>query len=113
MGENCLGSPRRRRDGVRHRPAAPARGVRSRARDPENRPGRPQGGYAVAEVKPGKFKVSVTEVGSLEAAQRMDVMCQIEGRTTIISILPEGTRVKKGDLVCELDSASLRDQLVN
>src|SRR5262249_48031591 len=33
--------------------------------------------------------------------------------TTIIFIVPEGTRVKKGDRVCELDSASLRDQLVN
>ena len=33
--------------------------------------------------------------------------------TTIILILPEGTRVKKGELVCELDSAALHDQLVN
>ena len=33
--------------------------------------------------------------------------------TTIISILPEGSKVKKGDLVCELDSALLRDQLLN
>ena len=33
--------------------------------------------------------------------------------TTIISLVPEGTRVKKGDLVGELDSASLRDQLIN
>ena len=28
-------------------------------------------------------------------------------------IMPEGTRVKKGELVCELDSAALRDQLDN
>ena len=28
-------------------------------------------------------------------------------------ILPEGTRVKKGELVCELDSAALSDQLTN
>ncbi|MDG3003482.1 efflux RND transporter periplasmic adaptor subunit [Paludisphaera mucosa] len=33
------------------------------------------------------------------------------GSTRIISILPEGTPVKKGDLVCELDSASFRDEL--
>ena len=37
----------------------------------------------------------------------------VEGSTTIISILPEGSKVKKGDLVCELDSALLRDQLIN
>jgi HlyD family secretion protein len=31
------------------------------------------------------------------------------GATRIISILPEGTPVKAGDVVCELDSASFRD----
>ena len=40
-------------------------------------------------------------------------MCLVEGQTLIISILPEGTKVKKGDLVCELDSAVLKDQLTN
>ena len=67
----------------------------------------------VAEVKSGRFKVSVVEMGSLEAARRTDLICLIEGGTTIMSILPEGTKVKKGDLVCELDSASLKDQLTN
>ena len=33
------------------------------------------------------------------------------GSTRIISILPEGTRVKPGDVVCELDSAAFRDEL--
>lgn len=33
------------------------------------------------------------------------------GSTRIISILPEGTKVKKGQIVCELDSASFRDEL--
>ncbi|AMV39008.1 efflux RND transporter periplasmic adaptor subunit [Planctomyces sp. SH-PL62] len=33
------------------------------------------------------------------------------GSTRIISILPEGTAVKKGDVVCELDSAAFRDEL--
>jgi HlyD family secretion protein len=33
------------------------------------------------------------------------------GATRIISILPQGTKVKAGDLVCELDSATFRDEL--
>lgn len=33
------------------------------------------------------------------------------GSTRILSILPEGTRVQAGDVVCELDSATFRDQL--
>ena len=39
--------------------------------------------------------------------------CLVQGQTTIISIVPEGSLVKKGDLVCELDSAALKDQLIN
>jgi RND family efflux transporter MFP subunit len=37
----------------------------------------------------------------------------LEEPATIIFIKPEGSHVKKGDLVCELDSASLKDRLVN
>jgi RNA polymerase sigma factor (sigma-70 family) len=35
------------------------------------------------------------------------------GPTTIISIVPNGANVKKGEVVCELDSARFRDLLVN
>ena len=61
----------------------------------------------VSEVRPGKFKVSVIENGSLEASRRREGCARSKASTTIISILPEGTKVKKGDLVCELDSAAL------
>jgi RND family efflux transporter MFP subunit len=71
------------------------------------------GEVAVATAKGGKFEVLVTERGQLETMRRDDILCTVEGRNTIISLLPEGSRVKKGDLVGELDSASLRDQLVN
>ena len=66
-----------------------------------------------AEVKPGKLAVIVKEKGNLESAANKDTLCEVEGGTTIIKILAEGTRVKEGDVVCELDSASLRDLLVN
>ena len=38
---------------------------------------------------------------------------EVEGQTTIISIKAEGTPIKKGELVAELDSATLRDNLTN
>jgi HlyD family secretion protein len=41
------------------------------------------------------------------------VYSYIEGQATIINLVPDGSTVKRGDLVCELDSASLRDQLIN
>ena len=37
----------------------------------------------------------------------------VEGQTTILSLVPEGSRVAKGDVVGELDSAPLRDRLAN
>lgn len=73
----------------------------------------PAGEMPVQEVKPGKLKVVVEARGLLEAGQSSGLSCRVEGQTTIISLVPEGRVVKKGDLVCELDSAGLRDQLVN
>lgn len=35
---------------------------------------------------------------------------KVEGQTTIIMIVPEGTHVKEGELVCELDSSALSDK---
>jgi HlyD family secretion protein len=67
----------------------------------------------VTTVKPGKLSVTVIERGSLESSENKDAYCLVEGQTTIIMIKPEGTPVKKGDIVCTLDSASLKDLLVN
>lgn len=35
---------------------------------------------------------------------------KVEGATTIISLVPEGSHVKEGDLVCELDASTLNDK---
>ena len=68
---------------------------------------------SVHEVRPGELRVSADERGSLEAARTSDVYCLVEGQTTILSIKSEGTIVARGELVCQLDGASLRDLLVN
>lgn len=65
------------------------------------------------KVNKGALAITVKERGNLESSKNEDVMSEVEGSTTIIKILPEGTRVRKGELVCELDSASLKDQLTN
>ena len=64
-------------------------------------------------VTPGTLELSTVERGFVESSKNQDEYCKIEGGTTIISILPEGTRVKKGEIVCQLDSAALKDQLFN
>ncbi len=65
------------------------------------------------EVRRANLPVTVTERGQLESSYNQDVLCQVEGQTTIISILPEGSPVTKGQLVCELDSSVLSDNLTN
>jgi RND family efflux transporter MFP subunit len=69
-------------------------------------------GTAVA-VQPGKFRVTVAARGLVEATENQDVFSKVEGRTTLISILPEGSYVKKGQLVAELDSSGFQDRLRN
>jgi multidrug efflux pump subunit AcrA (membrane-fusion protein) len=41
----------------------------------------------------------------------IDVINEVEGRTAIVGIVPEGQSVAKGQLICELDSTDLRDRL--
>ena len=67
----------------------------------------------VHSAMPGKLSFILIEKGSLESSENKDAYCRVEGQTTIIMIKPEGTPVKEGELICQLDSASLNDQLIN
>lgn len=75
--------------------------------------GSDQGQMLYTKVVRGKLPVTVTERGTVESSNNKDVTNEVEGMTTIIKILPEGTPVEKDQIVCELDSANLRDQLTN
>lgn len=61
----------------------------------------------------GPLTISVTESGSIQSLEQVIITNQVEGRTEIIFIVDEGTVVKKGDLLVELDSSSLEDQKIN
>ncbi len=63
-------------------------------------------------VKKGPLTISVLVRGNLSAKDAASVKCEIEGQTTIISLIKEGTQVKPGDLLCELDSSSLIEKKV-
>lgn len=68
---------------------------------------------ATFKVTPGPLTISVTESGTIQPRERLIIKNELEGRTTIIYIVPEGTQVKKGDLVVELDASTLQDNLIN
>lgn len=67
---------------------------------------------AFYETKRGDFLISVVEGGNLEAVNEVSLRSEVEGVARIIFIVPEGSYVKKGDLLVELDSSSTQD-LVN
>src|SRR4030042_4058983 len=60
-------------------------------------------------VKRGPLRISVTESGTIQAREQIILKCEGEGRTTLLTLVEEGTRVKKGDLLVELDASALID----
>lgn len=66
---------------------------------------------AYHRVQRGEFLVSIVEGGSLEAVNEEIVYNELQGTARIINIIPEGTYVKQGDLLVELDAGEAEDQL--
>ncbi len=65
-----------------------------------------------ATVKRGTVDITVVERGHLSAKNATSVKSEIEGRTTILSLVEEGSFVQEGDIICELDTSALRDRRV-
>ena len=66
---------------------------------------------ATAPVSQADFEVAVKSIGRLEAVKSLPVMCEVSGQ--VVRVIPNGTKVKKGDVILELDAKriarSLRD----
>lgn len=65
----------------------------------------------IVEVKQGPLRIAVREGGELESGRPTKIRSQVEGRNAIIELVPEGSMVTEGQLVCRLDSAGLEDRL--
>ena len=71
---------------------------------------------ATYSVERGDLTISVTESGSLKAMNAVDILSEVEGRTTIVSIVEEGEYITAEDvndkkLLIELDSSELTEKL--
>lgn len=71
--------------------------------------GKTDRGLVFGEVTRGPFAVTVAERGTLESLANVTLSSQVDSTTTIIYLVPEGTVVGPGELVCELDSSVLRE----
>jgi HlyD family secretion protein len=71
-------------------------------------------------LRRGTLPIAVTERGNLESQQTEQIICEVENfggdrsgmtGTQILFIVPNGSSVKKGDLLVELDAAPLKERL--
>ncbi|MGE0480779.1 MAG: efflux RND transporter periplasmic adaptor subunit [Phycisphaerae bacterium] len=65
----------------------------------------------VHEVQPVTLNIVLTENGELKPKKSVDVKCEVEGQSTLLFVVPESTRVAKGDLLVELASDQLVEKL--
>ena len=65
--------------------------------------------FSYYEVKRGDFLISIIEGGTVQAVNEEVIRNEVEGTARIIFIVPEGSYVKKGDLLVELDSSASQD----
>ncbi|MHC4073418.1 MAG: efflux RND transporter periplasmic adaptor subunit [Planctomycetota bacterium] len=86
--------------------------IRQRIGDSDNS----KEGTGLFAVKRGDLAISVTESGSIKAVKAEDIKSEVEGRATIVNIVPEGTFITPEDVndrkvLVELDSSNLKEQL--
>jgi HlyD family secretion protein len=62
-------------------------------------------------VRKGLLTISVVESGTIKSLEQVSLKSEVEGQATLIYLMPEGTSVRKGDLLVELDASRLQDDL--
>ena len=65
-----------------------------------------------APVRRGPLRISVVERGNLKAADSVTLKSELEGQSTVLWLIDEGTQVQPGDLLVELDTSNLVDRRV-
>ena len=68
---------------------------------------------AVYEVRSGALTIDLVESGTIKAREQLIIKNEVEGKTSILYLIPEGTQVKKGDLLVELDASALMDAKID
>lgn len=72
----------------------------------------PMSNLATFVAKRGPLTISVLESGTIKSREQIIIKNECEGRSQIITLVPEGTRVKKGDLLFELDASETEDEKI-
>ena len=73
----------------------------------------PTSAYSTFVAKRGPLTISVLESGTISPQEQITLRNDVEGRTSIVRLVPDGSIVKKGDLLVELDASTLKDRIID
>ncbi len=62
------------------------------------------------EAKQGPLTISVVSGGTIQSRDKVEIKSELEGHNTVIWVIDEGSRVKKGDLLLEFDASTLEEK---
>ena len=65
------------------------------------------------EVERGRLEINVVSRGNMKAANSTELESEVEGSSTILYLIEEGTVVEAGTLVAELDATSMVEKRVS
>ena len=68
--------------------------------------------YQTHVVQQGDLRITIRQKGTIEAREPVSINNPIEGNSTILDVIAEGTFVKKGDFIFSLDVSNQRDKLL-
>ena len=68
---------------------------------------------AVFTVSRGPLTISVSEAGTIKSREQAIIKSEVEGQNTILYLVQEGTRVKEGELLIELDVSQVSDEKIS
>jgi HlyD family secretion protein len=84
--------------------------AQARLRAPVDQP--EEGPQPTFAVQRGPLTISILQSGTIQAMEQQIIASEVEGQPTIIYLIEEGARVKKDDLLVQLDASALQDNLV-
>jgi HlyD family secretion protein len=73
----------------------------------------PTSSFPTFVAERGPLTISVLESGTISPQEQITLRNEVEGRTSIVSLAPDGSLVKKGDLLVELDASTLKDAIID
>jgi HlyD family secretion protein len=72
---------------------------------------RAAGGPATVTAEKGFLQIDVNAAGTIQNREIVIVKSEVEGQAAILTLVEEGVQVSEGDLLIELDSSNLTEQL--